>query len=77
LIIGNFLLASENPVCKEIIRELSKKWAERTKKLATKWPVEGAFNVAMCREMKVLIKNHKTNDKSKNEMTEGNKNWGC
>jgi hypothetical protein len=58
------ILALENPACKEIIGELSKKWAKRTKKLATKWPVEGTFDVAMCKEMEVLTKNHKTSDKS-------------
>ncbi len=59
------VLAVRNPACKETIRELSKKWAERTKKLATKWPAGGTFDVAMCKEMEVLIKNYKTNDTSK------------
>ncbi|KAL0147589.1 hypothetical protein M9458_057095 [Cirrhinus mrigala] len=58
------LLASKNPACKEAIGELSKKWVERTKKLATKWPAGGTFDVAMCKEMEVLIKNYKANDKS-------------
>ncbi len=59
------LLTARNPACKETIRELSKKWAERTKKLATKWPAGGTFDVAMCKEMEVLINNYKTNDTSK------------
>ncbi len=58
-------LAARNPACNETIRELSGKWAERTKKLATKWPAGGTFDVAMCKEMEVLIKNYKTNDTSK------------
>ncbi len=58
-------LAARNPACNETIRELSRKWAERTNKLATKWPAGGAFDVAMCKEMEVLIKNYKTNDTSK------------
>ncbi len=67
------VLAVRNPACKETIRELSKKWAERTKKLATKWPAGGTFDVAMCKEMEVLIKNYKTNDTSKREMKKENK----
>ncbi len=58
-------LAARNPACNETIRGLSRKWAERTKKLATKRPAGGTFNVAMCKEMEVLIKNYKTNDTSK------------
>ncbi len=30
-----------------------------------KWPAVGTFDVAMCKEMEVLIKNYKTNDTSK------------
>ncbi len=32
-------LAARNPACNETIRELSRKWAERTKK----WATNGAF----------------------------------
>ncbi len=59
------VFAARNPACNETIRELSRKWAERTKKLSTKWPAGGTFDVAMCKEMEVLIKNDKTNDTSK------------
>ncbi len=33
-------LAARNPACNKTIRELLRKWAERTKKL-TKWPGRG------------------------------------
>ncbi len=59
------VLAAVNPACNEIIGELSGKWAERTKKLVTKWPAGGTFDVAMCKEIEVLIKNYKTTDTSK------------
>ncbi len=60
------VLAAVNPACNEIIGELSGKWAERTKKLVTKWPAGGTFDVAMCKEIEVLIKkNYKTNYTSK------------
>lgn len=49
-------IISEYPICRDTIRELSKKWEKRTKKLNTKWPAEGTFDVTMCREMKALIK---------------------
>ncbi len=62
------VLAAVNPACNEIIRELSGKWAERTKKLVTKWPAGGTFNVTMCKEMEVLIKNYKTTDKREREL---------
>ncbi len=58
-------MAARNPACNETIRELLRKWAERTKKLATKWPAGGTFDVAMCKEIEVLIKNYKTTDTSK------------
>ncbi len=65
-------MAARNPACNETIRELSRKWAERTKKLATKWPEGGTFDVAMCKEIEVLIKNYKTNYtfKKRNEKRE-------
>ncbi len=67
------LLTARNPACKETIRELSKKWAERTKKLATKWPAGGTFDVAMCKEMEVLIKIIKPMTPPKREMKKENK----
>ncbi len=41
------VLAAVNPACNETIGDLSRKWAERKKKLATKWPAGGTFDVAM------------------------------
>ncbi len=40
--------------------------------MATKWPAAGAFDVAMCKEIEVLIKNYKTNytSKKRNEKRE-------
>jgi len=58
-------LATQYPICKDVIKDLSKKWEKRTKKFNTKWPAEGTFDLAMCREMGALIKNHKPQDKSK------------
>ncbi|XP_048034382.1 trichohyalin-like [Megalobrama amblycephala] len=58
-------IITQYPICRDIIKKLSKKWEKRTKKLKTKWPAEGTFDVAMCREMKALIKNHKPHDKTK------------
>jgi len=58
-------LATQYPICKDVIKDLSKKWEKRTKKMNTKWPAEGTFDLAMCREMGALIKNHKPQDKSK------------
>ncbi len=68
-------LAARNPACNETIRELSRKWAERTKKLATKWPAGGTFDVAMCKEMEVLIKKiTRPMTPPKREMKKENKN---
>lgn len=58
-------IITQYPMCRDIIKKLSKKWEKRTKKLNTKWSAEGTFDLAMCREMKALIKNHKPYDKSK------------
>ena len=54
------ILGLKNPLCKEQIDKISKKWQKRTKNMMTKWPKEGTFDVALCEEMETLIKNYKT-----------------
>lgn len=46
------------------IKEVSGKWAKRTKKLAIRWPKEGTFDLRICEEMIGEIKNYKIKDKS-------------
>ncbi len=59
------ILGLKYPLCKELIDKLSNKWQQRTKKIMTKWPKEGTFDVSLCEETETLIKNHKTKGNSK------------
>lgn len=56
-------IITEYPICRDIIRNLSRKWEKRTRKLNTKWPAEGTFDLPMCKEMEALI--NKAQDKTK------------
>lgn len=57
------ILGLKYPLCKDMILKMSKKWEKRTKNKGTKWPKEGTFDVALCEEMDILIKNYKTKEK--------------
>ncbi len=50
------ILGFKYPLCKCLIDKISNKWQQRTKKMITKWPVEGTFHVALCEKMETLIK---------------------
>ena len=45
--------------------KISEKWEKRTAKSGTIWPVGGTFDAVMCRDMEVMIKNHKPNRSGK------------
>lgn len=47
------------------LTEMSKKWERRTRKMGTKWPKEGTFDVSVCEEMETLIKTNKTSGTGK------------
>ncbi len=67
------ILGLKYPLCKGLIDKISNKWQQRTKKMMTKWPAEGTFDVALCKEMETLIKNHKTKGNSKKRETKNAK----
>ena len=50
---------------KDEIMKISEKWEKRTAKSGTIWPVGGTFDAVMCRDMEVMIKNHKPNRSGK------------
>ncbi|GCC28039.1 hypothetical protein chiPu_0006465 [Chiloscyllium punctatum] len=59
------ILGRKFPVVRDNIVKTSEKWGKRTKKLLTKWPKDGTFDMHICNEMEGLIKNYKPRDKSK------------
>ncbi len=50
------ILGLKYPLCKVLINRISNKCQKRTKKMMTKWPKEGTFDVALSEEMETLIK---------------------
>lgn len=51
------IVSSKYQLCKELIAELYKKVVKKKKKkIPTKWPEGGTFNVSLCEEMETLIK---------------------
>lgn len=46
-----------NPVAKEKIKKMTGKWATRTKKTQMQYPKDGSFEVSLCEETNILIKN--------------------
>lgn len=65
-------MCDEWPKIEELIRNISIKWAKRTKGAMVQWPAEGSFDSMLCGQMRALIMNYKQTDKSKkrNEKTE-------
>jgi len=59
------ILGNKYVLSRTEIKKISEKWWKRTARSATKWPKEGTFDVDLCGEMEVLIKNYKPNDKGK------------
>ena len=59
------ILGDQYVLSRAEIKKVSKKWSKRTAKSETKWPKEGTFDVVVCEEMEVLIKNYKPNGKGK------------
>lgn len=54
------MLGKKFPLSMEEIEETSEKWEKRTKKMVTKWPKEGTFDVSVCEEMDTVIERYKT-----------------
>ena len=59
------IVVKKNPLNKEEIIKISTKWGKRTEKMDTKWPEGGTFDLVVCEEMEVMMKNHKINKKGK------------
>lgn len=59
------ILCKKNPLNKDEIMKISEKWEKRTAKAGTKWPKEGTFDMVVCEEMEVMMKNHKLNKTGK------------
>lgn len=57
------VLAKQHPLLAQMIKKLSQKWEKRTRNMSTKWPEGGTFDLETCRDMQVLIKNYKLNQK--------------
>lgn len=54
-----------------MIRKLSHKWEKRTRNIANNWPSGGSFDLEICRDLQVLIQDHKLQnrlDKRKQEL---------
>ncbi|XP_035236463.1 uncharacterized protein LOC118207216 isoform X2 [Anguilla anguilla] len=58
------IITGKYPNCKKEIEHISGKWKKRTKRMATKWPKEGTFDVEICDQMGGVIANYRTGDKS-------------
>ena len=65
------ILCEKNPLNKDEIMKISEKWEKRTSKTRTKWPKEGTFDMVVCEEMEVMMKNHKLNKKGKKLFKKG------
>lgn len=63
------VLGKLNPLLAEEICMFSQKWNKRTKSNSSPWPVDGTFDTNQCKEMEILIKNHKPKDKKTETFT--------
>ena len=59
------ILSESNPLLRKEITSTSEKWEKRTAKLGTIWPMGGTFDPIVCRDMEVVIRNHKANRSGK------------
>ncbi|KAJ0005944.1 hypothetical protein NQD34_015838 [Periophthalmus magnuspinnatus] len=58
------LLNKLNQLLTDKILKFSKKWAKRTKHDQSPWPEDGTFDLSVCGDLEVAIKNHKPKQKS-------------
>jgi len=58
-------LGKKYPAFRNQIVHTSTKWAKRTNKLKTPWPIEGTWCVERCEDLKSIIKNYRPRDDSK------------
>ena len=61
------------PDKRDKIIKWNKKWAKYTRKMVTQWPEKGTFDLTVCSEVEVVIKNYKpekTNARAQEKRTE-------
>lgn len=59
------LLGSRCPHRLKEIQKISAKWEKRTKSLDPAWPKDGTFDVSVCEDMELRIRDYKPKDKTK------------
>lgn len=62
------IVAIKNSEHAKDVQRLSEKWAKRTKGLDPSWPKEGTFDVGLCEDMELRIKDYKPKNKSKKRL---------
>ena len=59
------ILSRDRLLLKGEMKKISEKWEERTEVSGTIWPMGGTFDPIVCRDMEVVIRNHKANRSGK------------